>query len=178
MTSPRLLLHVCCAPCSTHVIERLREGFELTCYFYGPNIHPEEEYRKRADEARGYCEKRGIVFIEGEYDASSWLEAVKEHEEDEEGGERCKICYELRLTNTAEMARKMGFEWFGTTLTISPHKKADVINEIGSAIGTREGVNFLEEDFKKKNGYKESVRMSKEHGLYRQLYCGCKYSKR
>ncbi|UCD92911.1 MAG: epoxyqueuosine reductase QueH [Methanobacteriota archaeon] len=178
MTAQKLMLHVCCAPCSTHVIEKLREDYDLTCYFYGPNIHPEEEYRRRLEEARDYCGSQGIAFVEGEYDASEWLEAVKGHEEDAEGGERCKICYEFRLKNTAEAARRLGFDPFTTTLTLSPHKKADVINEIGRQIGARTGIRFLEEDFKKMDGFKRSVQMSKDHGLYRQSYCGCEFSKR
>lgn len=177
MPNPRLLLHVCCAPCSTHVIERLRKDFDITCYFYGPNIHPEEEYEKRAKESRDYCAEEGIRFLEGEYDASDWLEAVKGHEEDEEGGDRCIICYGYRLRNTAEMAKRRGCEWFATTLTISPHKSAKAINQIGSEIASDVGIMFLEEDFKKKDGFKKSVQMSKEHDLYRQAYCGCVFSK-
>ncbi len=178
MTPPTLLLHVCCAPCSTHVIDELKEEYDVTCYFYGPNIHPEEEYERRAEESREYCAGQGTAFIEGEYDVNSWLEAIKGHEEDEEGGERCKICYRFRLKRTAQTAKNMGFELFGTTLTVSPHKNADVINEIGVDIGTQAGVRFLEEDFKKRDGFKKGVQMSKEHGLYRQSYCGCMFSKR
>ncbi|MFQ5884417.1 MAG: epoxyqueuosine reductase QueH [Thermoplasmata archaeon] len=178
MTSSDLLLHVCCAPCSTHVIEKLRQYYDLTCYFYGPNIHPEEEYRRRAKEARDYCAGQGIAFMEGEYDVSSWLEAVKGHEEDEEGGDRCRICYRFRLQRTADMAKSEGYERFTTTLTISPHKDADVINEIGEEIRSECGVGFLSENFKKKHGYQISVQMSKEHGLYRQDFCGCVFSRR
>lgn len=172
------MLHVCCAPCSTHVIEELREEHDLACFFYGPNIHPEEEYRRRAEESKEYCEKQGIRFIEGDYDSSQWFEIVKGHEDDEEGGERCSICYRLRLERTAKVAKDDGYEWFASTLTISPHKKADVINEIGEDIGKTVGVKFLARDFKKMQGFQRSVQMSKEHGLYRQDYCGCLFSQR
>jgi len=178
MPRPRLLLHTCCAPCSTHVIEELRGEYDLTCFFYGSNIHPEEEYERRAEESREYCGKQGIEFIEGEYDPSDWFEAIKGHEDDDEGGERCSICYSHRLTKTAEVARDGGYQWFATTLTISPHKKADVINEIGEEIGRSMEIGFLARDFKKMHGFQRSVEMSKKHGLYRQDFCGCVFSQR
>jgi predicted adenine nucleotide alpha hydrolase (AANH) superfamily ATPase len=178
MSKPRLLLHVCCAPCSTHVIEKLKEDYELGCYFYGPNIHPEEEYEKRLEESRDYCAAQGIELLEGEYDSEDWLEAVKGHEEDEEGEGRCKICYAFRLKRTAETANREGYDSFTTTLTVSPRKDADVVNSIGEEIGARGDVTFLSENFKKKHGYQISVQMSKDHGLYRQDYCGCVFSRR
>jgi predicted adenine nucleotide alpha hydrolase (AANH) superfamily ATPase len=178
MTKPRLLLHVCCAPCSTHVIEKLREDYELGCFFYGPNIHPEEEYEKRLKESREYCAAQGIEFLEGDYDSEVWLEAVKGHEDDEEGGGRCKICYRYRLQRTAEEAKNEGYDSFTTTLTVSPRKDADLINEIGEEIGESDDLTFITENFKKKHGYQISVQMSKDHGLHRQDYCGCVFSQR
>jgi predicted adenine nucleotide alpha hydrolase (AANH) superfamily ATPase len=154
----------------------LRKEYELGCFFYGPNIHPEEEYKKRVEESREYCTKQGMEFMEGEYDAEDWLEAVKGHEKDEEGGDRCAICYEYRLSRTALKAKNEGYDWFTTTLTISPHKDADVVNEIGEELGSGSGVRFLAENFKKKHGYQKSIQMSKEDDLYRQDFCGCVFS--
>jgi predicted adenine nucleotide alpha hydrolase (AANH) superfamily ATPase len=178
MSKPRLLLHVCCAPCSTHVIDKLREDHELACFFYGPNIHPKEEYVRRVQESKGYCDEQGIEFIEGEYDAENWLEAVKGHEDDDEGGDRCRICYRYRLLKTGTVAKNNGYDLFTTTLTISPHKDAEVINSIGEGIDNEIGMRFLSENFKKKHGYQISVQMSREHGLYRQDFCGCVFSQR
>jgi predicted adenine nucleotide alpha hydrolase (AANH) superfamily ATPase len=178
MSKPRLLLHICCAPCSTHVIDRLKEDYELGCFFYGPNIHPEEEYQKRLKESKEYCSVQGIEFLEGEYDADDWLQAVKGYEDDEEGGDRCKICYAYRLQRTAKTAKKEGYGSFTTTLTVSPRKDADIVNSIGQEIGEQEDVTFLSENFKKKHGYQISVQMSKDQGLYRQDFCGCMFSRR
>jgi predicted adenine nucleotide alpha hydrolase (AANH) superfamily ATPase len=176
MSKPRMLLHVCCAPCSTHVIEELKKEYDLTCFFYGPNIHPEDEYTRRMEESRDYCSKLGIEFIEGEYESLEWFQAVKGHESDEEGGERCSICHGYRLEKTAEAAEESGFELFATTLTISPHKNSADINDIGKRIEEKVGVHFLARDFKKMHGFQKSVEMSKEHGMYRQDYCGCFFS--
>lgn len=172
-----MLLHTCCAPCSTHVLELLKEVFNLTLYFYDPNIHPREEYEKRRDEMKDYAERFLIAFVEGPYDAERWFEVTNGHETDKEGRERCFLCYEMRLREAARFACDNGFEYFGTVLSISPHKRADKINEIGLSLAGKYGINYLEADFKKKDGFKRSIALSSEHGLYRQDYCGCMYSK-
>ncbi|MEK6726735.1 MAG: epoxyqueuosine reductase QueH [Deltaproteobacteria bacterium] len=174
---PRMLLHTCCAPCSTHVLELLREMFALTLYFYDPNIHPREEYETRRDEMRGYAARSSVGFVEGPYDVERWFELTKGHETDKEGSDRCFLCYELRLRESARFARENGFEYFGTVLSISPHKRADKINEIGLSLAEEYRINYLEADFKKKDGFKRSIVLSREHGLYRQDYCGCVYSR-
>ncbi|HLB05816.1 MAG TPA: epoxyqueuosine reductase QueH [Thermodesulfobacteriota bacterium] len=175
---PGLLLHTCCAPCSTYVLELLREVFDLTLYFYDPNIHPREEYEARRDEMRRYAERLLIPFTEGPYDVDRWFEVTKGHESGSEGSERCFICYEMRLSKAARFARDNGFEYFGTVLSISPHKKAEKINEIGLQLAGEYGIKYLKADFKKRDGFKRSIALSKEHGLYRQDYCGCVYSKK
>ncbi len=175
---PRMLLHTCCAPCSTHVLELLREVFELTLYFYDPNIHPREEYEMRRDEMKEYAEKSSVAFVEGPYDVERWFELTKGHEADKEGSERCFLCYEVRLRESARFARDNRFEYFGTVLSISPHKRADKINKIGLSLAEEYGIRYLEADFKKKDGFKRSIVLSREHGLYRQDYCGCVYSRR
>ena len=177
-SKPSLLLHVCCAPCSTHVAEVLKGPYEVTGYFYNPNIHPQAEYKTRRDEIRGYAEKIGLRCLFGAYDVDRWFEAVKGHEEDPEGGDRCRICYRMRLKETARFARENSFDYFTTTLSISPRKKAEMINRIGEEVAREYGVGFHAADFKKKDGFKKSVEMSKRFGLYRQNYCGCIYSRR
>lgn len=174
---PKMLLHTCCAPCSTHVLELLREVFDLTLYFYDPNIHPKEEYEKRRDEMRSYAENFSIPFLEGPYDVERWFESTMAHKKDAEGSERCLICYDTRLRETARFARDNGFGCFGTVLSISPHKKADKINEIGLSLAKEYRIKYLEADFKKRDGFKKSIELSKKHGLYRQDYCGCVYSR-
>jgi predicted adenine nucleotide alpha hydrolase (AANH) superfamily ATPase len=174
----RLLLHTCCAPCSTSVLERLSDTYDITGYFYKPNLHPSEEHGMRLDEARDFYRRKGIPIIEEAYEEARWHELVKGHEDDPERGERCTICYRMRLEKTAEKARAMGFDLFGTVLTISPHKDAARVNRIGSEVGEKAGVPFLVADFKKKDGYRRSVEISREEGLYRQDYCGCIYSRR
>jgi len=174
---PRMLLHTCCAPCSTYVLELLREVFDLTLYFYDPNIHPREEYEMRRDEMKGYAEKSSVAFVEGPYDVERWFELTKGHEADKEGSERCFLCYKVRLRESARFASENGFEYFGTVLSISPHKRADKINEIGLSLAAEYGISYLEADFKKKEGFKRSIVLSREHCLYRQDYCGCVYSR-
>lgn len=176
MAKPRLLLHVCCAPCSTHVINVLRDNYEVEAFFYNPNIHPREEYKLRIEESKAYCEKIEVPFHSREYNTQEWFKRVRGRESDEEGGERCRICYRLRLEKTAEKAAREGFEYFTTTLTISPHKDAKTMNAVGREVALQYGVSFLEADFKKKDGFKKSVVLSKEHGMRRQSYCGCIYS--
>lgn len=171
---PKLLLHVCCAPCATHIIETLKEDFELTAYFYNPNIHPEEEYRLRLENLK----KLGVTFVEGKYDIDVWFNATKGYEKEPEGGARCEICYRLRMGEAARFAKENNFAYFATTLTISPHKSARVINSIGEELSKKYGIKFYSADFKKRNGFKKSVELSKKHGLYRQSYCGCVFSMR
>ncbi len=180
---PRLLLHACCAPCSSYCMEYLRQFFDVTVFFYNPNITEDAEYRKRvAEEKRLISEYnalggRRIEIIEGDYVPSDFFSAVKGYEDCKEGGERCKKCFELRLRESARVAKEGGFDFFTTTLTISPLKNAEVLNEVGEAAGKEAGIAFLPSDFKKKNGYKRSIELSKEYGLYRQDYCGCSFSK-
>lgn len=181
----RLFLHCCCAPCSSYVLEYLSNYFAVTVFFYNPNITESDEYHKRVEEQKRLIdaynrEKKGkypISFIEGRYEPEVFLQAVKGHEEDPEGGERCGICFALRLREAAILAAKGGFDYFTTSLTISPLKNAERLNEIGRAAGKKEGVAFLPSDFKKKNGYKRSIELSKEYDLYRQNYCGCVFSR-
>ena len=172
----RFLLHVCCAPCSTHVIESLREKFDLTCYFYNPNIWPISEYRSRLEEARRFCQKIRIPILVGAYDSATWNMAIRGLEDEPEGGKRCQICFRFRLIDTARTAARLGFDLFGTTLTVSPHKNSERVNPAGKTAGNSAGIAFYEADFKKGNGFQRSIELSKEHHLYRQGYCGCKFS--
>ena len=214
---PRLLLHACCAPCSSYCLEYLREYFDVTVFFYNPNITEENEYKKRVIEEKRLIEEynrqvreknfegmnsdenaRIIEIIEGEYKPSDFFEAAKGYEDCKEGGERCRKCFELRLRETARVAAQKGFDYFTTTLTISPLKNADVLNEVGEAAcaeirdascaETRDAagvraqnggasLEFLPSDFKKKNGYKRSIELSHKFDLYRQDFCGCSFSK-
>ncbi len=207
---PRLLLHACCAPCSSYCLEYLREYFDVTVFFYNPNITEEREYRKRVEEEKRLISEynrqveensfegmnsdshaRRIEIMEGDYVPSDFMHAVKGLEDCPEGGDRCRKCFELRLDETARIARDNGFEFFTTTLTISPLKNADVLNEVGEEaarkINSQAGaadpgkeisqIQFLPSDFKKKNGYKRSIELSHKFGLYRQDYCGCGFSK-
>ncbi len=176
ITKVPLVLHVCCAPCSTHVFEILKDEFNLVAYFCNPNIHPAQEYQKRLDELRRFAEKAGVAVFEGEYEKERWLDAVKGHEGDEEGGKRCEICYRFRMEETAKFAIKHGFMYFGTVLSISPHKDATQINRIGEEISREYGINYYQANFKEDDGFKKSVELAKKYGLYRQKYCGCIYS--
>ncbi len=177
---PSLLLHVCCAPCSTAVLEILDEFFDLTIYFYNPNISPAEEYYFRLDELKKLLPQMGVGDIEivsPRYDVTPFEEMAKGLEDIPEGGERCRECYRLRLENTISYAAENGFEYVTTTLSVSPHKRADWLNEIGEELGEKYGVKYLVSDFKKCDGYKRSCLLSAEYNLYRQNYCGCIYSK-
>lgn len=178
---PTLLLHSCCAPCSSYVLEYLSQYFEITVFYYNPNIYPEREYRERVREQERLIHEmkthNPIHFSEGAYDTSAFYAAAKGHEKDPEGGERCFRCYELRLREGAEAARLGGFDYFTTTLSISPLKNAQKLNEIGICLGEAYGVPYLQSDFKKKNGYKRSTELSAQYGLYRQNYCGCVFSR-
>lgn len=179
-TVPTLLLHSCCAPCSSYVLEYLSQYFEITVFYYNPNIYPESEYRERAREEERLIHEmkteNPIHFLEGTYDPSVFYAMAKGHEKDLEGGERCFRCYELRLREGAAAARQGGFDYFTTTLSISPLKNAQKLNEIGIRLGEEYGVFYLQSDFKKKNGYKRSTELSAQYGLYRQNYCGCVFS--
>lgn len=178
---PSLLLHACCAPCSSYVLEYLNKFFNITVFFYNPNITYREEYKKRADELMRLIselpQQNKIEFCYGEYSPETFYEIAKGHEKDPEGGERCMQCYRLRLTESAKIAYEKGFDYFTTTLSISPHKNAEALNEIGRELSDTYGVHYLFSDFKKKNGYKRSCELSLEYNLYRQDYCGCIYSK-
>ena len=175
---PALLLHVCCAPCSPYVAELLQKDYEVTAYFYDPNIHPEEEYLFRLNEMERFSHKISLPLIIAEYEVKRWHEATVGHEMDKEKGDRCNICFDIRLEKTAHFAKKNGFETFATVLSVSPHKNAKKINEIGQILSEKYDVPFFEADFKKKDGFKKSVTISKLFDLKRQDYCGCVYSKR
>lgn len=173
----KLLLHSCCAPCSSYVLSYLLQFFDITLFYYNPNIHPIEEYRRRADEQKRLCDILNVPYIEGEYDADRYFNCVKGLETEREGGARCTPCFEMRLDESAVKARELGINLIATTLTVSPHKNAPLINGIGERVAKNHGVMWLPSDFKKKNGYLESIRLSKEYDLYRQVYCGCYFSK-
>ena len=174
---PTLLMHACCAPCSSACLERVKDFFDITVYYYNPNIDSEEEYRKRSDEQKKLCGILNVKFIAEEYNPEEFYSAVKGFENEPEGGERCEKCFYLRLKKTAEIAKAKGFEFFTTTLTLSPLKDAELLNMIGNEVAGETGIKFLPSDFKKRGGYQRSVELSKEYGLYRQNYCGCIFSK-
>ena len=178
---PTLLLHSCCAPCSSYCLEYLSNYFRITVFYYNPNIYPEEEYIKRVEEQRHFIErlpvKHKIEFVEGAFEKDRFYETVKGYEDCKEGGERCFLCYELRLAESAKLAKQMGMDYFTTTLSISPLKNSSKLNEIGETVGQQYKVAHLSSDFKKKNGYKRSVELSNEYEMYRQYYCGCVFSK-
>lgn len=186
----KVFLHSCCAPCSSYCMEYLRQNFDVTVFYYNPNIMNEEEYRKRVKEQQRLIDVynrleqteegillRKIDFVEGRYDVENYLVTIKGLEDAPEGGSRCGRCFELRLRETARVARELNMDYFTTTLTISPLKNAQLLNEIGNRIGEEVGIAFLPSDFKKNNGYLRSIELSKEYDLYRQNYCGCDFSK-
>lgn len=177
---PTLLLHSCCAPCSSYVLEYLSDYFHITVFFFNPNIFPEAEYNKRVVEQKRLIAemkfKNPVELIEGDYQPDVFFHAVKGYEQCHEGGERCMICYAMRLQETVKVAKEKNFDYFSTTLTISPLKKADALNSIGLKLQDEYGVQYLVSDFKKKNGYKRSIELSREYELYRQKYCGCIFS--
>lgn len=173
---PKLLLHICCAPCSTHVINLLSETHDVTGYFYNPNVHPESEYERRLAEAERHCSRCNVPLLPSIYRPSDWRAAVKGRETGPEGGARCAACFRLRLEETARIAAAHRFDCIATTLTVSPHKDAALINRIGMKAGESRRLRFHEADFKKGNGYGESCRLSRALGLYRQSYCGCIFS--
>ena len=175
---PNLLLHCCCAPCTTYVLECLVPEYNVTLFFYNPNIEPHEEYEKRKKELVKLLEKASLSselkLLDKEYDNAAFVDAALSLRDEPEGGERCRVCFELRLKETAARAVAGEFDVFGTTLSVSPHKDANLLNEIGTRIASEYDVKYLSSDFKKNNGYKRSVELSKKYGLYRQEYCGCK----
>ena len=176
-----LLLHSCCAPCSSYVLEYLSNFFDITVYYYNPNIYPDQEFVRRVEEQKKFIEnfkaKNSISFIKGEYQKEIFYSISKGLEDENEGGERCTRCYELRLRETAIKAKEGKFDYFTTTLSISPHKDAQRLNSIGKILEEEYGVKYLYSDFKKKEGFKRSIELSKIYGLYRQNYCGCVFSK-
>ena len=181
---PTILLHSCCGPCSTAVVERLSGRFGVTIFFYNPNITDREEYEKRRKTQLEFIDKYNnrisskdrIAYLEGPYEPELFLSAVKGLENEPEGGKRCTPCYQLRLEKTAETARMSGFDTFGTTLSVSPYKNFELIYKLGMQLGMRYGLAFLGEDFKKQGGYQRSIELSKEYHLYRQHFCGCSFS--
>ena len=177
---PSLLLHSCCAPCSSYVLEYLSRYFRITVFYYNPNIYPESEYHTRAEEQARFIQTfpagYPVTFAEGAYIPKAFYDSVRGMERLPEGSERCFACYRLRLCETARMAKEKGCDYFATTLSISPLKNAEKLNEIGERLAGEYKVNWLPNDFKKKNGYQRSIELSKEYGMYRQDYCGCIYS--
>lgn len=177
----KMLLHSCCGPCSTAVIDRLKGEYDLTIFYYNPSIFPEEEYIHRLSEQMRYVKEAGIdaKVIDGTYaDCQKFYDAYKGYETCKEGEERCEICFRMRLDKTAKYAKENGYDIFATTLTVSPHKNAKLINAIGQEISQKYGVEYLVADFKKQDGFLKSIRFAKEYNLYRQDYCGCKFSLR
>ena len=175
---PKLLLHACCGVCSSAVLERLLPHFDITILYYNPNIYPEDEYIKRLDTLKKLIKemKADIKIMPVNYEQERFYEIAEGLESEKEGGSRCSKCYHLRLEKTAFLAQKHGFEYFGTTLSISPYKNAEKLNTIGKALENKYGVKYLLADFKKKDGYKRSNELAREFNLYRQNYCGCEYS--
>ena len=177
---PKLLLHSCCGPCSSYVITYLINYFDITIYYYNPNIEPKEEYLKRKNEQIRLIKEMNFAnlnYLDCDYDNETYQKFIKGHENDKEGGHRCHLCYELRLEKTCEEAIKGNFEYFGTTLTVSPYKNANILNQIGEKIANINNIKWFYSDFKKKDGYKKSIEFSKYYELYRQDYCGCLFSK-
>lgn len=178
---PRLFLHSCCAPCSSYVLEYLSQYFEITVFYFNPNIAPEEEYRKRVEEQKRLIEQlpalHPIGFAEGRYEPKEFYDKVKGLEKEPEGGARCRVCFALRLEEAARLAAEGGYDYYTTTLSISPLKNAQVLAQVAMEMGEKWGVAWLPSDFKKKEGYKRSIQLSSEYDLYRQNYCGCVFSR-
>ena len=180
-TRPRLLLHACCGPCSSAVLEQLCQYFEITVLYYNPNTWPAEEYFRRGEELKKFvaaAHPLGVTVVEDTYDPQQFYTAVAGLENEPERGERCTVCYRMRLERAAQYARAHGFNWFTTTLSISPVKDPVRLNTIGCELAQQYGLNYLQSEFRKKDGYKRSLQLSTEYGLYRQDYCGCVFSRR
>ena len=178
MAKKRLLLHTCCAPCSTHCVKELLKDYEVVMFFYNPNIHPSGEYYIRYENAQKVGKVLGVPIVEGQYSPEEWLDVVQGLEQEPEGGRRCTACFGIMLAETARYAKANGFDAFTTTLTISPHKDAGLINEMGESLASKHGLSWVHSDFKKKDGFRKSAEISRKMGLYRQDYCGCFYSVR
>lgn len=178
---PKLLLHACCAPCSSYVLEYLSRYFSIVLFYYNPNISPQEEYEKRVAEVRRLLQEMPlagpVTLTLGDYEPERFFDLAKGHEAEPEGGDRCTLCYRLRLTEAAQAAKDLACDYFTTTLSISPYKNAEKLNTIGAELAKEYGVPYLFSDFKKRNGYKRSIELSREYNLYRQNYCGCVYSR-
>jgi predicted adenine nucleotide alpha hydrolase (AANH) superfamily ATPase len=172
-----ILLHSCCGPCSSACIDRLKEYFDITVVYYNPNIEPIDEYIHRKNEQVRLLKEWNIKYLDCDYDNDLWVDTTKYLTKELEGGKRCSVCFGIRLKYTANMAKRLGFDYFGTTLTVSPHKDSQLINKIGGSIGSNLGIKYLYSDFKKRDGYKKSCEFAKQYNLYRQDYCGCLYSK-
>lgn len=177
---PHLLLHACCAPCSSHCLEFLSKYFKITVFYYNPNISPKEEYLLRINEIKRFVKEfkgeNEITLVEGNYEPERFFHAVKGLEKEPEGGKRCEVCFRLRLSEAAKIAKELNADYYTTTLSISPLKNAELLNEIGKEEGSKLGVSHLPSDFKKKGGYPRSIELSREYNLYRQNFCGCVYS--
>ncbi len=177
MNNPSLLIHICCGPCATGVVGRLKESYNTIGFFYNPNIFPEEEFQRRLSAVQEVARMWSLRLETGEYEHDRFLLAVRGLEDEPEGGRRCERCFYLRLERSVQMARGLGCAVLASTLTIGPNKRAAVINRIGTELCNRVGIEFLAVDWKKGNGFKKSVQLSREFGLYRQVYCGCEFSR-
>lgn len=175
---PKILVHVCCAPDALYVLDILKNDFDVSGYFYNPNIHPRKEYDLRLKEARSVAKSLKVTLYEDKYDTERWLDITKKFRFEPEKGKRCDICYAMRLEKTAQKTKELNFDTFTTVMSLSPWKKSEVMNKIGLMFSFRYGIKFLEANFKKKDGFRKSVELSKRFGLYRQNYCGCKFSHR
>lgn len=178
--TPHLLLHACCAPCSSHCLEYLSRYFRITVFYYNPNISPKEEYALRIEEIKRFIKEfkaeNEITLIEGKYEPERYFKTIKGFEQEPEGGKRCELCFKLRLSESAKLAKELNADYYTTTLSISPLKNAELLNRIGKEEGEAVGITHLPSDFKKKGGYARSIELSKEYNLYRQNFCGCVYS--
>lgn len=177
MEKQKMLLHSCCGPCSTVVIERLKDLYDLTVFYFNPNIQPQEEYEKRKQNQQKVCKAFGVPFVDHDYCPEKWLRFVAGLENQPEGGARCEKCFFFRLERTAQYAKAHGYDIFCTTLSVSPHKNTAVINAVGQQISSEVGIPFLAESFKKKDGYLRSIALAKQLDLYRQNYCGCLFAR-
>lgn len=176
LNKPKLLLHICCAPDSTAVFDRLKNDYDVYGFFYNPNIYPESEYDLRLNEAEKVSKLMGFPMFLSDYNPDAWNQAITGYESEPEGGKRCNICFEYRLNKTAKTAKENNFDFFSSTLTISPHKNSKFLIDLGKTFSKQYEINFLDDDFKKKDGFLKSLKLSKEYNLYRQNYCGCRYS--
>ncbi|MBC8389592.1 MAG: epoxyqueuosine reductase QueH [Actinobacteria bacterium] len=177
-TKSTILLHICCGTCALYPYFLLKQDFDITFFYYNPNIHPGEEYIKRLRFIKMISKKYSIPLAVGKYEVKKWFGLTRDLKDEPEGGSRCSLCFRMRLDKTADTAKKQGFDLFGTTLTISPHKNYKIINSLGLELASKKGINFYQADFKKMDGFKKTIELSKELNLYRQNYCGCIYSKR